>query len=171
MGSETTLAPSQCGKAFGSTDSNLVGYDGVRLILNTCPLWERVWVDRHKPYGLGWGQSHPQYLPTVEKGLGRPTQTLLGQDGVRVIPNTCLLWERVWVDRPKPWWARRGQTHPQYLPTMGKGLDRLTQTLLGQDGVRVNPSTCPLWEKGSMGRPTQTICKIRRVMRQECGVF
>ena len=120
MGSETTLAPSQCGKAFGSTDSNLVGYDGVRLILNTCPLWERVWVDRHKPYGLGWGQSHPQYLPTVEKGLGRPTQTLLGQDGVRVTP---------------------------ILAYCGKGFGLTDPNLGGRDGVRLILNTYPLWER------------------------
>src|SRR5450631_949 len=42
----------------------------------TCPLWRKVWVERPKLCRAIWALSQLQYLPTMEKGLGRPTQTM-----------------------------------------------------------------------------------------------
>ena len=86
-----------------------------------------------KPFGW-WVQGYFQYVPTMKRGLGRPTQTLW-QEGFKIIFNTSPLWKGVWVNWPKP---------------CGKMLSRscLVRPLCGQVFGSTDPNPLAWWVQG-----------------------
>lgn len=123
MGSRSYSVCLHCGDGFGLTDPYIVAW-WFMVINNFSTLWEGVWINWSRPYGM--------------MGFG-------------VILNSPILWEGVWVDRPEPCGKMdlgsssirphcgrgfgstdpnlvvgRVQGHSHFVHTVGRGLGRPT---------------------------------------------